>query len=209
LAAYVAVQRHRGVQPWFEFQGESYRYFAHHYNTTWKNERSVEVPIARRFLESTAGPGAEIGNVLSHYGAISHTVVDKYERSDMVLNVDVVDYHPSEPLNYIVAISTLEHVGWDETPRDREKAVLALRHLRSLLTQDGRLLVTIPVGHNLALDEYIFSELSSPLRCGFLHRTSIRDRFTECERSMAEHSAVRPGGCHVLWVAEFGWSSGE
>jgi len=207
LAGYVAYQGQRGRQPEFVFDGDAYRYFAHPYNATWTNERSVEIPIARRFLSRRSGTGLEVGNVLAHYGDVHHAVIDKYERSDAVLRVDVVDYRPPEALDYIVAVSTLEHVGWDETPRDRDKAVRALAHLRSLLASDGRLLVTCPVGHNPGLDEYIFSGDDRPLRDGFLRRRSIHDRFTQAERSVAERAPVGDERCLVLWVAEFGRSA--
>ena len=36
------------------------------------------------------------------------------------------------PFDLIVAISTLEHVGWDESPRDPAKAPRAVEVLRSL-----------------------------------------------------------------------------
>jgi hypothetical protein len=74
----------------FQFQGTTLRYFAHPYNATWRSERAVEIPLARHFLGQVAGgTGIEVGNVLSHYGAIDHLVVDKYEASPGVVNRDV------------------------------------------------------------------------------------------------------------------------
>src|SRR5689334_18303629 len=49
----------------FQFQGRSYPYFFHHYNTTWKNERCVEVPIVREEMRRFEGKRIlEVGNVL-------------------------------------------------------------------------------------------------------------------------------------------------
>jgi cyclopropane fatty-acyl-phospholipid synthase-like methyltransferase len=86
---------------------------------------------------------------------MNHQVVDKYEKSRGVVNQDVVDFKTSEKFNLIVSISTLEHVGWDETPQDPEKIFTALDLLKSLLKPGGKLVVTIPVGQNPYLDSYI------------------------------------------------------
>ena len=72
-----------------EFQGQELPYFYHRYNMTWANERCVEVPLGRFYLQRFAGrPILEVGNVLSHYGPTQHTVLDKYERGHHILNQD-------------------------------------------------------------------------------------------------------------------------
>ncbi|MBN1677269.1 MAG: hypothetical protein JW880_01895, partial [Candidatus Thermoplasmatota archaeon] len=106
----------------FSLQGTKYRYFIHRHNTTWKNERCVEIPIVRKILDEYQGKTVlEVGNVLSHYFAVGHDVVDKYEASPGVVNQDVVDFRPGREYDLIVSISTMEHVGWDEDPREKSK----------------------------------------------------------------------------------------
>jgi hypothetical protein len=39
----------RGHEPFF-FAAERHRYFFHHYNTTWLNERTIEIPLAAGVL---------------------------------------------------------------------------------------------------------------------------------------------------------------
>ena len=109
----------------FILQGRPYRYFYHPYNTTWKNERAVEIPIILdkiQFYHYQGGRILEVGNVLSNYVHFQHDIIDKYDKSEGVINQDVVDFQPAENENdkydLIVSISTIEHVGWDETPRD-------------------------------------------------------------------------------------------
>jgi hypothetical protein len=150
LRAYLARAR-----PAFVLGDRSYDYFWHDHNMTWRNERCVEVALARAFLAQFAGTRVlEIGNVLSHYIAVSHDVVDKYERAPGVRNEDVVDFVPERPYDLVVSISTLEHVGWNETPREPGKALRAVAHLRErCLAPGGRMLVTFPVGHNRELDQ--------------------------------------------------------
>lgn len=184
----------------FTFDGRTYPLFSHRYNRTWTNERAVEIPLARAFL---TGRVLEVGNVLSHYGH-SHTVVDKYEQAPGVLNVDVLDYHPDERFDRIVAVSTMEHVGWDEEPREPGKAGAAITHLRSLLAPDGRLLVTVPLGHNPPLDEQIRSGVLDPEREGFLR--GIGREWSQLPRDEALVGYVCDRQClepRTLWVSTF------
>jgi hypothetical protein len=141
----------------FDYQGHTLRYFAHPYNATWRSERSIEIPIARHFIDGfpPRSLGLELGNVLAYYQLASHTVVDKYEIADGVINVDVVDYDSAEPFDWIVSISTLEHVGVNEPEQDPDKAAVAIDRLRSLLTADGRLLITTPYGFSPGVDAFI------------------------------------------------------
>jgi hypothetical protein len=134
----------------FMVGGTSRPLFIHPYNETWQNERAVEVPLARAFLDSE--PALEVGNVLGHYGRRGHVVVDKYERARGVLNADVLDYAPATRFARIAAISTLEHVGFDEEVRDLAKCRRAIEHLATLLAAGGRLWVSMPIGYNPGAD---------------------------------------------------------
>lgn len=138
----------------FSFRGASYRYFFHPYNSTWRNERAVEMPITFAFLDGVpAQEILEIGNVTGSYRPErTHLVVDRYEVNPGVTNMDVVDIEGPARFRRIVAISTIEHVGYDETPRDPAKIRIALEKLRSLLVPGGEALVTIPIGYNPLLD---------------------------------------------------------
>jgi hypothetical protein len=153
-----------GSHDQFEFRGERYGYLYHRYKFTWLTERAVEVPIVQAIVDGHAGRRVlEVGNVLSHYRAQDHLVIDKYERSPGVLNRDVLELGGLGPFDLIVAVSTLEHVGWDERPRDPDRAIQAMVGLRSLLAPGGRLVVTVPVGYNRAFDA-AFRTGAVPLR---------------------------------------------
>lgn len=131
-------------------------YFVHRYNVTWLNERCIEIPLAQEFLRSRSGHGLEFGNVLGHYGIRGDwVIVDKYEPDASVTNVDIVDFMPDRPFDYIIGISTIEHVGWDEPQRDQEKTLRAFDHLRSMLGPGGKMLLTAPLGYNSALDSAV------------------------------------------------------
>ena len=166
----------------FVLGGRRYRYLWHPYMATWRTERAVEVPVAwDRVRRADPASTLEIGNVLSHYFLTSHTVVDKYERAPGVINEDVVSFSPQRSYDLIVSVSTLEHVGWDEQPKDPEKVLRAIDRLRSLLTDAGELLFTVPKGWHPELDRHL-SEGRIPLaerRC--LKRISADGRWAEVD----------------------------
>lgn len=143
----------------FTFRGQTYRYFYHKYNSTWRNERAVEIPIIWELvLNHREKHILEVGNCLSHYFQVAHDIVDKYEVAEGVIHEDVVHYSPGKQYDLIVSISTIEHVGYDETPRDPLKSLRAVERLCSLLSRGGKLVVTIPLGVNPYLDELLEKE---------------------------------------------------
>jgi hypothetical protein len=140
----------------FTFNGDIYSYFCHLYNTTWKCERAVEVPIIWGLVYQKMNKNIlEVGNVLSHYFDFKHDIVDKYEQAAGVINVDVLDFATDKKYDLIVAISTLEHVGWDEKPKEPEKVLYCIDHLKEFLSVGGLLVFSIPSGYNAYLDELI------------------------------------------------------
>lgn len=139
----------------FLFQGKKYFYFYHGYNHTWVNERAIEIPLVKEVLDATKGNVLEIGNVMNYYYPFAHDVVDKYEKGKGILNEDVVDFKLKKKYDTIISISTMEHVGWDEAVRDAEKIPCSLEHLKNHLTPKGKIMMTIPLGYNLYLDELI------------------------------------------------------
>lgn len=141
----------------FEWRRLRLPYLDDPYNTTLLNERAVEVPIAREWMQGNrAGGLVEVGNVLGHYGTTGHRVIDRYEEADGVEALDVFDL--TGPLHAVLAISTLEHVRWDPPEeRDPTGAIRAVEHLRDLLEPGGSMLVTVPLGQNPYLDGAILS----------------------------------------------------
>ncbi len=139
----------------FKFEGISFKYFIHPYNNTWRHERALEIPIARYYLSKIKTKNVlEVGNVLSNYFNVSHTIVDNYEIAKGVINEDVMDFLPKKKFGLIVSVSTMEHVGVDGV-KEEGKAIKAIRHLYKLLDHGGTLIFTVPVGYNPALDQAI------------------------------------------------------
>jgi cyclopropane fatty-acyl-phospholipid synthase-like methyltransferase len=172
----------------FKFRGHVYKYFCNKYNTTWKNERVVEVPIVWEIVKNCHGKILEMGNVLSHYYAVTHDVVDKYEKAEGVINQDVVDFRTSERYDLIVSISTIEHVGWDESPKDDKKILVAIDNLKKLLNPKGRIVVSMPIGHNPYLDNLLKEEKTGFTSRFYLKRISKDNRWIETDWKGVENS---------------------
>lgn len=188
----------------FELWDETYPYFVHPHNSTWRNERAVEIPVASRFVAEASGTGMEFGNVLSLYQTIDHLVLDKYERKPGVINRDIVGYRPPHPLDFIVSISTIEHVGWDERPRHPKKLFAAFDSLMAALAPGGKLLITAPLGHNPTLDKAILTGRWPAAREATLIRTDVRRNLWEQSDEVETRAYLQGGrGANATWVAEF------
>ncbi|MDE1855912.1 MAG: hypothetical protein KGH49_01610 [Candidatus Micrarchaeota archaeon] len=138
----------------FIFNGAKYDYCYHDYGTSWRNERTVEIPLAQKALSkylSAQQSVLEVGNVLQHYSIPrKYTIVDKYEKAPGVINEDIIDFSPSEKFDYIFSISTLEHPGFDEKEKDPRKPLRVLKSLIKNLEKGGELFATVPIGYNPA-----------------------------------------------------------
>lgn len=186
----------------FTYWGEELEYLDHPYNTTRLNERCVEVPIAESFLQRVAAgnhDGLELGNVLSHYWIppILHRIVDRYEGPE---KTDV--FNIKDSFAWIVAISTIEHVRWDEEPKTADGATLALEHLLSLSAPGGRMLVTVPFGWHPFLDTDIIDGRFTPER----ECTMVRDKsggWEQVDGAYHQRYAKTTIWAESVWVAEF------
>lgn len=187
----------------FAWQGEELDYLLDPYNSTAANERAVEVPIARQFVRRAAelGAGLEVGHVLGHYGEPGDwRVVDRYEKARGVENVDVFDVRGR--FGWVVAISTLEHVRWDGPDAwDPRGAIDAVAHLRGLLEDGGRLLVTVPFGQHPYLDGAILSGGLEPDVEGSLVYEG--DYWRPLPGEVVWHAARPERWARSVWVAEW------
>lgn len=144
----------------FFFQGKRFNYFCAAYNNTCENERIIEIPIVMEWVSKYKDKDIlEVGNVLSHYFNFAHDILDKYELKEGVINQDVVEFHPNKRYDLIISISTLEHVGWDEIPRNPKKIIMAVENIKSLCAPDGKIIVTLPLGYNPELDKLLEGNL--------------------------------------------------
>lgn len=151
---------------YFIINNKKYNYFYHFYNTTFRKERAIEIPIVLGFVKKYLDKEIlEVGNVLNHYYKFKHDVVDKFEVYPKVINEDIVTFKPNKKYDLIISISTIEHIGWDENPhfkkenkKEKNKILQVLTNLTRLLSKNGKLVVTFPLGYNLYLDKLLESK---------------------------------------------------
>jgi hypothetical protein len=166
----------------FRLDGQEYDYFFSETNQTWASERCVELALGRTLLESSRGRRIlEIGNVLTQYfdRPPDYTIVDKYEHRAGVLNVDVTEFTPAQPFDEVVSLSTLEHVGYDEFPRDDQKVRRALERIRGFLVPGGSALLTVPIGYNAVVDELMAHPAGLLDQVAFLRRMSLDNTWVQ------------------------------
>ena len=161
------------------FAGKNHAYVVHPF--ILDNERTVEVAIASEFLRGKTGEILEVGNALTNFFRFPHDVVDKYEKTPGVINEDIVTYAPRRKYDCIVTISTLEHVGWDEQPREPEKILQAINHLKELLAADGQLLATMPLGYNCFVDQMVRENKTGFSEIRYLLRISADNQWREAQ----------------------------
>lgn len=166
----------------FLFQERTYTYFYHPWSPTWENERCVEIPIIREYLLQYRLKGKkilEVGNVLSNYFPVTHDILDKYEKAKNVINQDIVTFKSHEKYNLIVSISTLEHVGWDEIPKEPIKILSVIKNMIDLLEPEGKIVVTLPLGYNPEMDKLIKEDKIHFTQAYYMKRISSDNRWME------------------------------
>ena len=142
----------------FCFQGKQYDLFFHTYCSTWKNERCVVLPIVCKVVQTYQSQNKnilEIGNVTSYYYNTRHDVLDKYEIMDNVINEDIAEFRSSKKYDLIFSIVTLQCVGWNEHPREKDKILRTVENLMKFLTPEGVILVIHGLGENKDMDKLI------------------------------------------------------
>jgi len=155
----------------FAFQNKKYNYFCHLYNCTCLNERAVEIPVVWEMIKNSRGKKIlEVGNVLSHYYDFEHDVVDKYEKGCGIINEDIVDFQPKEKYDFIVSISTLEHV---------ERFPLAIQNLKNHLNPGGKIIATMSLGWNSELDKWLWDGKLPFEKQYFLKKISNKNEWME------------------------------
>jgi hypothetical protein len=205
----------------FVLDGQSHSYHVARGNRTWDNERAVELPVVWDALQRRGSSEGvlEVGNVLGHYFEIAHPVLDKYEQHGAVTwHEDIVAFEPPFAPELILSISTLEHVGHSERPRDPGKFHEAIDAVTGWLAPGGYLLFTVPLGYNPAVREYLDAPhpAGATVRC--MKRTTLDNLWVQADyaevrdcrygspfpcanaiaivevRASAQEPAVRPAG---------------
>ncbi len=163
----------------FYFQGKKLEYLLHPYNISWANERSIEIPIVLNYIKnSKAKKIIEAGSVLKNYTKAEWLIVDKFEKGEGILNEDLVDFKLKEKYDFVVSISTLEHVGFDDE-NNPEKIIRVIENMKSWLNKNGKIIATMPLGYNKFMDNLIFNGNLGFSKIYFMKRINKNNKWIE------------------------------
>lgn len=187
------VSRSRGfLDAQFVVGSKTCNYFSHPY------ERTVELPIAFEFIK-TGKKVLEVGNVLHHYALqlMDRDIVDKYEKERGVINTDILEFKPNCKYDRIVSISTIEHIGYDELGiPDPNKPMEAINHMKTLLAENGSMLITMPIGYNPVIDKMVFGANTPFEQQYYLKRVSKDNHWEQVSPEVARECKVdKPYRC--------------
>jgi len=200
-------QRRLGVSQTFVLDGKEYQYFFDNYNRSYRNERAVEVPVIMDWVRAYAGKRIlEVGNVLQHSFSFEHDILDKYEAGVDVINEDIVTFCPHEKYDLIICISTLEHVGWDEEPRDPSKIRKAVESLRRHLKPGGMMVITLPLGYNPQMDRMLDMGTLAFSKQAYMKRVSMGNKWSQVDWSKvrsAEYNTMLDTATGIVIAYEF------
>lgn len=170
-------------------------------------ERQIEIPYVLDYIHGSSPSGMlEIGNCLYNVGVTGHTVVDKYEQAEGVINIDIEEFkHPSK-FNTIISISTLEHIGKDEGLTDsltQDKLIKVFDIIQNNLLDpiNGKFLFTIPIGYNTPLDQLIFDFTTKLTSAYFMRQVRLDEwlQTTVLDAKTAQYNHPFPAGNVILF----------
>lgn len=129
-------------------------------------------------------------------------MLDRYEQG-ATHNIDLFDHH--DQVDWIVAISTLEHVRWDEpaTGRLADGPQRALEHLHQILRPGGQMLITIPMGWHPYLDTTILEDrlpVQPTRQCTLVRQDT---QWVQTDTVTHRRYAASSIWAESVWVGEF------
>jgi len=115
-------------------------------------------------------------------------VVDKYEQSPGIHSIDFLEFHLPKLFDGFISVSTLEHIGWDEEPREIDKVKYCIEKIRECVTSTRRVFVSFPLGYNDYLDGLVRNKELPFEKTASLVRVDEDQNWKEVEL----HQALKP-----------------
>lgn len=147
----------------FEYNGNSYKLFEHPFNCgyteTRMTERSVELAIAKRFIDDNDSL-VEIGAVTPYYFHEDkiQEIVDPTDVHYRVSKKSLFDCNLTG--KNVLSISTVEHIGTsDFGMHEKQTSIDAVNKIRD---EAEHYLITVPFGYNRILDNWVMDNLHDP-----------------------------------------------
>ena len=158
----------------FEHKGRQYALFEHPYNCgsigERMTERSVEICLATEYVKEYENI-IEIGAVTPYYApCFDDSILDIVDPTDnhykvnhrcSIFDIDLKDRN-------VICISTIEHIGTSDYGMNEDKT--AIEALNKIITEAESYFITIPLGWNVVVDEWIRANANNE-NISFLRRS--------------------------------------
>lgn len=155
----------------FNINDVKLNYFYHEYNRTWENERFIEVPIAKYFIDKfNINNCIELGAVMPYYGYECPVVIDPHDSYDKCHRINGLDYDYTD--KNVVSISTIEHFKPDEY--NNRKINDGFTCLTKIIKESSNYLITWPIGYNKILDTTV---ANSNIKYTILKRVNMENHW--------------------------------
>lgn len=146
----------------FKVNSLEFEYCTHPYNDSWKNERTIEISVAKWAMDWMYKKNLdvlELGDVLWNYfgGEVKHTVVDLYETPRPgLINTDIVEYNYAG--KSLISVSTIEHLYHREHGHDELiDPGMSQKVLERIFAVCPYYFITLPRRHRQELDEFVYN----------------------------------------------------
>lgn len=144
----------------FVFEGKRYPLYEHSFNCgyfeTRMTERSVEIALAKAYLETVHSDAVEVGAVTPYYFT-ENKIVEIIDPTDQHYRVNTRKSLFEYDLRgkNVLSIWTVEHIGTHDYGMSEEKNVIDA--IEKITYEAASCLITAPLGYNKVLDDWIKS----------------------------------------------------
>lgn len=154
----------------FKYKNQEFNYCINSHNTRGTlTERVVEIPLLYYYLSNISDP-IEIGCVSPYYWETRHKIYDltdshpKCERQN-AKNIELKN-------NNIVSISTIEHFDMENYDIPQTEQIDSIEYINNIITQSNRYLITVPLGYNPKLTNYLIDLNNQKQNISFIARST-------------------------------------
>jgi hypothetical protein len=130
------------------------------YNAAATNERTIELPLGKYFIDKFKNNIIEVGAVTPYYYECKHKVYDLHDPYKNCIRKDFSMCDIFYKNENVLSISTLEHIGFNDYSKQHGRYLKnrwceGFEILKKIVAYSKNYLLTIPIGYNPILDENI------------------------------------------------------
>ena len=191
----------------FQYKNLDFEFYDHSHNTTILNERAIECSLAFDFIEKVKD-FIEIGCVMPHYTDHKQPCYDLTEKHINCINKDASELDIKG--KNILSISSIEHFGTQDYGMKGIDSKKGIEFLKKILSQCNKYFLTVPIGYNRDIDNFIFSNVPNARFLSKDHNSTVNNwsektakELTESEKSYgAKGNTKNYGWANTVCIIE-------